>query len=128
VVVLSRTYVVHWGENEESAPLQRRIHGECVCSDWQIADAELLPVDQVAVHMTRDPVTVSPTTDIADLARRMLDAHIHRVIVVDAENRPVGIISSTDILAAVAYADKVRATAGTTADTIQNREPVLVAG
>jgi predicted transcriptional regulator len=34
----------------------------------------------------------------------MMDAHIHRVIVVDSENRPIGVVSSTDILAAVARA------------------------
>ncbi len=35
----------------------------------------------------------------------MIDAHIHRVIVVDKDERPIGIVSSTDILAAVAHAD-----------------------
>jgi CBS-domain-containing membrane protein len=33
-----------------------------------------------------------------------LDADIHRVIVVDKEDRPIGIVSSTDVLAAMAYA------------------------
>ena len=56
--------------------------------------------------MTADPVTVSPHTPIGKLARLMLDAHIHRVVVVDEQRRPIGIVSSTDILAAVAYADR----------------------
>jgi CBS domain-containing protein len=34
----------------------------------------------------------------------MVDAHIHRVLVVVDESRPQGIVSSTDILAAVARA------------------------
>ena len=35
----------------------------------------------------------------------MMDAHIHRVIVVEtATDRPIGIVSSTDILAALARA------------------------
>jgi CBS domain-containing protein len=33
----------------------------------------------------------------------MIDAHIHRVIVVDEEERPIGIVSNTDVLAALAY-------------------------
>jgi len=37
----------------------------------------------------------------------MIDAHIHRVIVVDEQQRPVGVVSSTDILSAVAYAESV---------------------
>jgi predicted transcriptional regulator len=32
----------------------------------------------------------------------MLDAHVHRVIVVDRQGRPIGVVSSMDILAAVA--------------------------
>jgi CBS domain-containing protein len=55
--------------------------------------------------MTPDPVTVPPTASIGDVARMMLDAHIHRVIVVDRCRRPIGVVSSTDILAAVAQAD-----------------------
>jgi len=55
--------------------------------------------------MSRDVVTAAAATPIADVARMMLDAHIHRVFVVDAQRRPVGIVSSTDIIAAVAYAD-----------------------
>jgi predicted transcriptional regulator len=31
----------------------------------------------------------------------MIDAHIHRVVVVDADERPIGVVASTDVLAAV---------------------------
>jgi CBS domain-containing protein len=47
---------------------------------------------------------VAAGTDIRGVARLMLDAHIHRVGVVDEAHRLVGIITSTDLLAAVAYA------------------------
>jgi CBS domain-containing protein len=57
----------------------------------------------VAKLMTADPVTVSPSTPIRKIARQMLDAHIHRVVVVDEHDRPIGIVSTTDILAALAY-------------------------
>jgi CBS-domain-containing membrane protein len=37
----------------------------------------------------------------------MMDAHIHRIIVVDmATHRPLGIVSSMDILAAVARVEQ----------------------
>ncbi len=65
---------------------------------------EDLPGDEVRRFMTPDPVTTPPITPIHTLARMMLDAHIHRVIVVDEERRPVGIVSSTDVLAALAHA------------------------
>lgn len=71
---------------------------------WQILECESLPAeDRVADIMTRDPVTVTPGMPVAELARMMIDAHIHRLVVVDDDMRPIGIVSSTDILAAVAH-------------------------
>jgi hypothetical protein len=105
VGVLSATDFMHWAEQEGSrAPQPSR--AAPVCSDWQVVDFEELPTIEVRQYMTPDPVTVPPATGIGELARRMLDAHIHRVIVVDREGRPVGVVSSTDILAAVAYAEQ----------------------
>ncbi len=75
-----------------------------VLCDWQVVTVEELPTEEVRHFMTRDPVMVTPDTPIADLARWMVDAHIHRIIVADAQRRPVGVVSSTDILASVAHA------------------------
>ncbi len=77
----------------------------CVLVNWQIVPLEQLPTDEVRRFMTPDPVTVQPNTSVRVLARMMLDAHIHRLIVVDEERRPVGVISSTDLLSALAYAE-----------------------
>jgi CBS domain-containing protein len=74
-------------------------------ADWGRVDVEALSEEQVGEHMTADPVVVAAGTDIRGVARAMLDAHIHRVGVVDEANRLVGIVSSTDLLAALAYAD-----------------------
>jgi len=70
---------------------------------WQIMDEEF--DERVEDLMNTDPVCVDPSASIGDIARMMINAHIHRVIVVDENQRPVGIVSSTDILAAVAQAD-----------------------
>ena len=59
----------------------------------------------VSRYMTKGPVTVSLTTPIGEIAQMMIDAHIHRVLVAD-QNRPCGIVSSTDIMAAVASANR----------------------
>jgi predicted transcriptional regulator len=66
------------------------------------------PDDKVKNYMTRDPVVVSKRTSVAEIARIMVDALIHRVIVVDADQRPIGIVSSTDILSAVARVELPR--------------------
>jgi CBS domain-containing protein len=75
-----------------------------VLADWQVINVEQLPTENVGQFMTPDPVTVAVDTPLPELARRMVDAHVHRLIVVDRLNHPVGIVSSTDILAGIARA------------------------
>jgi CBS-domain-containing membrane protein len=104
--VLSAGDFVQRALNERPRPALVVPAGPCACADWQVFEAETLPADDVGTYMTADPVTTAPSTGIAELARMMIDAHIHRVIVVDAEGRPIGVISSTDILAAVAQAER----------------------
>jgi CBS domain-containing membrane protein len=104
VGVLSAADFVRWADKEKCACHAGREH--TYCSSWQIPDIEELPSDSIENYMTPDPVVSSKGTSIADLARMMVDAHIHRVIVVDANQRPVGVVSSTDILAAVARAGR----------------------
>jgi CBS-domain-containing membrane protein len=106
VGVLSATDFVSWVDKTRGqAP---RPNPASVCFAWQIIDPNALPEDAVHNYMTRDAVFVQAQTLIGELARMMIDAHIHRVIVVDAQRRPVGIVSSTDVLAAVARADDWR--------------------
>src|SRR5262249_48650611 len=71
----------------------------CVYAEWQVVDVEQLPDETVRRRMTPDPVTADEQTFVAELARLMVDAHIHRVIIVDEDHAPKGIVTSTDILA-----------------------------
>lgn len=99
--VISATDFLSWAERgTPSGPNPQA----CICSHWQIVDEEKLPECKIEDFMTRDPVTTNSSVRIVELARMMIDAHIHRIIVVDERNRPVGVVSSTDILAAVANA------------------------
>jgi len=103
VGVLSATDFVRWAEKGMKA-----VHSTTwpsYCSDWQVVDLEFLPKAEVRRHMSADLVTGPPTATVTELARWMLDAHIHRVVIVDEERQPIGIVTSTDILAAVARAD-----------------------
>ena len=77
----------------------------CVMADWQVVDTEKLPTEPVRLFMTADPVTMPASTPIRILARAMIDAHIHRIVVVDTVGQPAGVVSSTDVLAALAYAE-----------------------
>jgi CBS domain-containing protein len=113
VGVISATDFLRWAEKDHRK-LEPTAACDSVCA-WQIVETENLPEDAVRDYMTADPVTVGPTESIGELARMMLDARIHRVIVVDAERRPVGVVSSTDLLAALAQADAVQRLAATAA-------------
>ncbi|NJN18807.1 MAG: NADP-dependent isocitrate dehydrogenase [Oscillochloris sp.] len=56
-------------------------------------DIGAVTVDQIA---TRPLITITPDTSLSDCASLMLDRNIRRVVVVK-DNKPVGIISETDI-------------------------------
>lgn len=100
--VISATDFLNWAERDRpTGPNKER---GCVCASWQIVEPDKLPEDQVENYMTRDPVTAKASTSIVELARMMINVHIHRVVVVDDSGRPVGVVSSTDVLAAVAGA------------------------
>jgi CBS domain-containing protein len=63
------------------------------------------PDTAIRNYMTRQPLTIPLQTSIGELARIMVDAHIHRVLVVaDPRGAPCGIVTSTDVLAAITRA------------------------
>jgi CBS domain-containing protein len=92
-------------------PAKQPEHAECFCKAWQIVDGDQLPECAVRNYMTADPVTALPGTLVGALAQTMVDAHIHRVIVLDRLDRPIGVVSSIDVLAAVAQAARARGSA-----------------
>src|SRR5947209_5474193 len=104
--VVSATDFMNWvkEDHRKDAP---RDSTECLCKAWQIPEGSLTTNGCVESYMTKDPVLVTPNVKIGDLARMMMDAHIHRLIVVErVSGRPIGVVSSMDILAAVARADQ----------------------
>jgi CBS-domain-containing membrane protein len=77
----------------------------CYCQAWQIVESDSAAHEEtVRSCMTKDAVTVAPATPLQQLTQMMVDGHIHRLIVLDKERRPIGVVASTDILAAVARA------------------------
>jgi CBS domain-containing protein len=51
--------------------------------------------------MTPDVVSVTPETSVLKVIQNMVNAHVHRVVVLDEERRLQGIISTMDVLAAL---------------------------
>jgi CBS domain-containing protein len=97
--VLSSSDFVTWAGEDGSG---KSVH---FIAPWgEMIDVDDFPSNEIRHYMTAQPVTVLPTTSVGELAQKMVDAHIHRVLVVVDQNRPQGIVTSTDILAAVAVA------------------------
>jgi CBS domain-containing protein len=51
--------------------------------------------------MSRPAVTVHLATTVNRAARLMLEEHIHRVVVVDPDGAPVGVLTTSDLLRAL---------------------------
>jgi CBS-domain-containing membrane protein len=125
VGVLSSTDFVHWVQHEGTCDRLGRASRPAVFGSWQIVDPATLPHDAVHNYMTPDPVTAPPGTKVGELAEMMIDAHIHRVIVTDSCGKPMGLVSSTDLLAALARAHRAQAAPpeGGSAAERRQREP-----
>jgi CBS domain-containing protein len=73
---------------------------EGVVSDWQEVSGGG-HASTVRRYMTADS-KVEAEAPLSALARAVVDAHVHRLIVVDQEHRPIGTVSCLDVLAALA--------------------------
>jgi CBS-domain-containing membrane protein len=73
-------------------------------TDWQQM-AQRAPAGEVGRFMTTDFVAVEPQTPLAELARMMIDSHLPFLIVVDEARKPIGYLTSTNLLAALLYPD-----------------------
>jgi CBS domain-containing protein len=51
---------------------------------------------RVGEVMSRPAVTVTLVTSLAEAARVMVDQRVHRVVVVDDRDRPIGVLSAMD--------------------------------
>jgi CBS domain-containing protein len=53
---------------------------------------------RVGELMTSPALTVPLTTALGEAARRMRDARVHRLVAVDDDGQPVGVLSATDFV------------------------------
>jgi CBS domain-containing protein len=63
----------------------------------------------VAATMTAPSLTVEADAPLVEAAARMEEHHVHRLVVVEPQGgRPIGILSTTDIVRAVASSEASR--------------------
>lgn len=102
VGVLTNRDIVHALEMQPAAGA-REPQAADVVAEWQVFDRADLPVDEVARYMSTDVIAAVPTTPVLELARLMAESHVHRVVILDDAGGVVGLVSATDILAALAH-------------------------
>lgn len=73
----------------------------------QVKD-RLLPAADQPVHrfMTKELVSVCEEDSLEKVLRAILEAHVHRVVVLDENQQLRGVVSTTDVLAAMLYASE----------------------
>jgi CBS domain-containing protein len=52
--------------------------------------------------MTRPAKTIAGSEPLDEAARRMTTEHVHRLVVIDSRQRPIGVISESDIVREIA--------------------------
>jgi predicted transcriptional regulator len=68
------------------------------------ADAGCAVDTKVAAWMARSVETIRTDDSILSAARRMCGSHIHRLFVVDHEGKPIGVVSTLDLVSAMVLA------------------------
>ncbi|HJZ56651.1 MAG TPA: CBS domain-containing protein [Gemmataceae bacterium] len=71
-----------------------------VWSEWQMTVPEAGTGDEVRRHMNPEPLTVAPDTPLVEVGRRALGDPSRRAVVIDGQHRPLGVVSSADVLSA----------------------------
>ena len=103
-------YAVDWmlAKGHSGAPVvdeHRKLLG--VLSEYDCLEAlrrtvtEWTPEDRVSSYMTKEVATVSPETPVYDLCARFSEMCWRRVVVVDDQQRVVGLVSRRDLMKAL---------------------------
>jgi CBS domain-containing protein len=64
--------------------------------------AESSPFGTLSCYMTKDVVTIRPSVPLRALVRQILDPRADHLVVLDELDRPIGLVSATEVLSAVA--------------------------
>lgn len=91
---------------------QSNVKGSCVtpvCTDYDrsgLLRAEALDNQSVKACMSPKVQTIREHRSIVDAGCIMCEEHIHRLVVLNRQGKPVGIISSLDLVSALVHASQ----------------------
>ena len=90
----------------EQGPLRARGRLLGWIVDGGLADDDRLAAQSAGEAMTTPAVTITTGADVSFEARRMIDAGVKRLPVVDSDGRVVGIVTRSDLVRAFARSDE----------------------
>jgi CBS domain-containing protein len=106
VGVLSVGEILRWNLNGRPSGPSHVEATTCVWCDWQIVEVKSTGRDDIVHCMIRNPLLVTPDTRLAKIAKSLIDPHRRPVVVVDEARRPIGLLSSEDLLAVQPFAER----------------------
>ena len=59
---------------------------------------EELASTQARDVMTRDVISISEDATVEEASKKLVESHIHRLLVVSEDGKPLGILSTTDLI------------------------------
>jgi predicted transcriptional regulator len=93
VMADTEIHAVMVAEREEEPPVGVVSHTDAIAHYGK----DLTSIQACDV-MTPDVISISEDVAVGEAAKRLLDSHIHRLLVVNEDGRPLGILSTTDII------------------------------
>ncbi|MFO0835573.1 MAG: CBS domain-containing protein [Phycisphaerales bacterium] len=98
VGVVSRTDLFRRVTAEVSGPSAGYLFD--LLNDRAPAERQPMPEPLIVVgdFMTESPVTASATDSVSAMARKMAERRVHRIVVVDANKKPIGVVTTLDLL------------------------------
>lgn len=79
-------------------------HSLCRENDGDPLYIEAVAEDRVGEHMSPAVQTINGTASLVNASRVMCREHIHRLIIIDDDRRPIGVVSSLDLVASLVAA------------------------
>ena len=105
-----------------------RLCGVVTATDLLSRAADLeKPETHVEGVMSRDPITVREETNVASAASLMTTCDIHHLVVTDATGRPVGVLSTVDVVTAMADSELPQPVEWFVSDELVTVEPETTA-
>ena len=94
VMADTEIHAIMVAEREGEPPVGVVSHTDAIAS----YNREELASTQARDVMTRDVISISEDATVEEASKKLVESHIHRLLVVSEDGKPLGILSTTDLI------------------------------